>query len=192
MFIVVLKRQATSLTTELNGINVLKETPPFYVKISTWCIIFWPGIDSNTDAKRLYDDLLFGYNKLVRPVSNSTNPVSVFIKLKLSRLIEVVSKCYITINLVTFKSIKQESRFIIDYLLSKLFWRILASISHKKMCCIDLHKFADIYYTNLCNKLIGIKCFFNTIFDLKSFFETNIKWPVYSWNLILKTLFFAF
>ena len=45
----------------------------------------------NPDAKRLYDDLLSNYNKLVRPVQNTTDPLTVRIKLKLSQLIEVVS-----------------------------------------------------------------------------------------------------
>ena len=45
----------------------------------------------NPDAKRLYDDLLSNYNKLVRPVKNTTDPLTVRIKLKLSQLIDVVS-----------------------------------------------------------------------------------------------------
>lgn len=43
----------------------------------------------NPDAKRLYDDLLSNYNKLVRPVSNVTEAVTVHLKLKLSQLIAV-------------------------------------------------------------------------------------------------------
>ena len=49
----------------------------------------------NPDAKRLYDDLLSNYNKLVRPVVNTTDPLTVRIKLKLSQLIDVVSECYV-------------------------------------------------------------------------------------------------
>ncbi|XP_050343904.1 acetylcholine receptor subunit alpha-like isoform X1 [Nymphalis io] len=43
----------------------------------------------NPDAKRLYDDLLSNYNKLVRPVVNTTDVLRVCIKLKLSQLIDV-------------------------------------------------------------------------------------------------------
>ena len=50
-----------------------------------------PG-SCNPDAKRLYDEILSGYNKLVRPVKNVTDPVTVKVKLKLSQLIDVVSK----------------------------------------------------------------------------------------------------
>lgn len=46
---------------------------------------------ANPDAKRLYDDLLSNYNKLVRPVLNVSDALTVRIKLKLSQLIDVVS-----------------------------------------------------------------------------------------------------
>ena len=47
-------------------------------------------VNANPDAKRLYDDLLSNYNKLVRPVVNVTDAVTVRLKLKLSQLIDVV------------------------------------------------------------------------------------------------------
>lgn len=47
------------------------------------------GCSCNPDAKRLYDDLLSNYNKLVRPVVNVSDALSVKIKLKLSQLIDV-------------------------------------------------------------------------------------------------------
>jgi len=46
-------------------------------------------VGGNPDAKRLYDDLLSNYNKLVRPVVNVTDAVMVRLKLKLSQLIDV-------------------------------------------------------------------------------------------------------
>ncbi|XP_043224849.1 acetylcholine receptor subunit alpha-like [Amphibalanus amphitrite] len=55
---------------------------------------------ANSDASRLYDDLLSNYNKLVRPVVNNTDKLQVFIKLKLSQLIDVNLKSQImTTNL---------------------------------------------------------------------------------------------
>jgi len=47
---------------------------------------------ANTDAKRLYDDLLrkSGYNKLIRPVVNNTDQLIVRLGLRLSQLIDVV------------------------------------------------------------------------------------------------------
>ena len=55
-------------------------------------------VDSgNPDAKRLYDDLLSNYNKLVRPVANVTETVTVHLKLKLSQLIAVVSTIYMSL-----------------------------------------------------------------------------------------------
>ena len=55
--------------------------------------LFCVGLVSggNPDAKRLYDDLLSNYNKLVRPVVNVSEAVTVRLKLKLSQLIDVVS-----------------------------------------------------------------------------------------------------
>lgn len=43
----------------------------------------------NPDAKRLYDDLLSNYNRLIRPVSNNTDTVLVKLGLRLSQLIEL-------------------------------------------------------------------------------------------------------
>nr|XP_018912441.1 PREDICTED: acetylcholine receptor subunit alpha-L1 isoform X1 [Bemisia tabaci]XP_018912442.1 PREDICTED: acetylcholine receptor subunit alpha-L1 isoform X2 [Bemisia tabaci] len=43
----------------------------------------------NPDAKRLYDDLLSNYNRLIRPVSNNTNTVLVKLGLRLSQLIDL-------------------------------------------------------------------------------------------------------
>lgn len=60
----------------------------------------------NPDAKRLYDDLLSNYNKLVRPVLNNTDPLPVRIKLKLSQLIDIVSynknHWYINLKLIDY------------------------------------------------------------------------------------------
>lgn len=50
------------------------------------------GCGGNPDAKRLYDDLLSNYNKLVRPVLNVSDALTVRIKLKLSQLIDVVRR----------------------------------------------------------------------------------------------------
>lgn len=54
-------------------------------------VLNWALVAANPDAKRLYDDLLSNYNKLVRPVVNTSDVLKVCIKLKLSQLIDVVS-----------------------------------------------------------------------------------------------------
>ena len=46
---------------------------------------------ANPDAKRLYDDLMSSYNRLIRPVGNNSDRLTVKMGLKLSQLIEVVS-----------------------------------------------------------------------------------------------------
>lgn len=50
---------------------------------------------SNPDAKRLYDDLLSNYNRLIRPVSNNTDTVIVKLGLRLSQLIDLVRDVHI-------------------------------------------------------------------------------------------------
>jgi len=61
-----------------------------------WVIIvsslFVVGTNGNPDAKRLYDDLLSNYNRLIRPVSNNTDTVLVKLGLRLSQLIDLVSQ----------------------------------------------------------------------------------------------------
>lgn len=70
------------------------------------------AVAGNPDAKRLYDDLLSNYNKLVRPVVNTSDVLRVCIKLKLSQLIDVVS-----LFQDSFKVLCQKSRkyFMIFY-----------------------------------------------------------------------------
>lgn len=45
--------------------------------------------EANPDAKRLYDDLLSHYNRLIRPVSNNSEVVTVRLGLHLSQLIDL-------------------------------------------------------------------------------------------------------
>lgn len=51
------------------------------------------NVEANPDAKMLYNDLLrkSGYNKLIRPVTNNSDVLTVKVGLKLSQLIDVVS-----------------------------------------------------------------------------------------------------
>ncbi|XP_059490109.1 acetylcholine receptor subunit alpha-like 1 [Neocloeon triangulifer] len=48
-----------------------------------------PGLEANPDAKRLYDDLLSNYNRLIRPVGNNSDRLTVKMGLRLSQLIDV-------------------------------------------------------------------------------------------------------
>ena len=45
---------------------------------------------ADQDAKRLYEDLLTDYNRLIRPVGNNSDRLTVKLGLKLSQLIDVV------------------------------------------------------------------------------------------------------
>ncbi|XP_035213606.1 acetylcholine receptor subunit alpha-like 1 [Stegodyphus dumicola] len=46
-------------------------------------------VRGNDDAKRLYDDLINGYNSLIRPVGNNSDRLTVKMGLRLSQLIDV-------------------------------------------------------------------------------------------------------
>lgn len=60
---------------------------------------------ANPDAKRLYDDLLSTYNRLIRPVKNNTETVLVKLGLRLSQLIDLVIECYLFLINLKFLSI---------------------------------------------------------------------------------------
>lgn len=63
------------------------------LQIHLMLLIATIGICSgNPDAKRLYDDLLSNYNRLIRPVTNNTDTVVVKLGLRLSQLIDLVSE----------------------------------------------------------------------------------------------------
>ncbi|GBM89446.1 hypothetical protein AVEN_133595-1 [Araneus ventricosus] len=47
--------------------------------------------EAHPAAKRLHDDLLSDYNRLIRPVGNHSHKVTVHLGLKLSQLIDIVS-----------------------------------------------------------------------------------------------------
>ncbi|CAH1407722.1 unnamed protein product [Nezara viridula] len=44
---------------------------------------------ANPEARRLYDDLLSNYNRLIRPVGNNSDRLTVKMGLRLSQLIDV-------------------------------------------------------------------------------------------------------
>jgi len=56
----------------------------------------FPGASANPEAKRLYDDLLSNYNRLIRPVGNNSDRLTVKMGLRLSQLIDVVSRSHLT------------------------------------------------------------------------------------------------
>ena len=66
----------------------------YHLKLFCLLIVFvllCESVQANPDAKRLYDDLLSNYNRLIRPVSNNTDTVLVKLGLRLSQLIDLVS-----------------------------------------------------------------------------------------------------
>ncbi|XP_039758344.1 acetylcholine receptor subunit beta-like 2 isoform X3 [Pararge aegeria] len=66
----------------------------FVYPFSLWPLPKYPFggvklLEANPDVKRLYDDLLSNYNRLIRPVTNVSDILTVRLGLKLSQLMEV-------------------------------------------------------------------------------------------------------
>lgn len=59
--------------------------------VSVVLLFYFAACYGNPDAKRLYDDLLSNYNRLIRPVDKNNNTVLVKLGLRLSQLIDLVS-----------------------------------------------------------------------------------------------------
>ncbi|GLG99448.1 uncharacterized protein GBIM_05915 [Gryllus bimaculatus] len=63
---------------------------------------------ANPDAKRLYEDLLSNYNRLIRPVGNNSDRLTVKMGLRLSQLIDVLNvPCGIQNSEMTFTTLDE-------------------------------------------------------------------------------------
>lgn len=99
-----------------------------------------PDSDCNPDAKRLYDDLLSNYNRLIRPVSNNTDTVLVKLGLRLSQLIELVR------NVISCKSDAQVCGHASHHL--NLFVLVLDSPTRKTFGVVNSY-LIDASYFNM-------------------------------------------
>lgn len=66
----------------------------YLLTIATWFSSLLPNVAANPEAKRLYDDLLSNYNRLIRPVGNNSDRLTVKMGLRLSQLIDIVSNFF--------------------------------------------------------------------------------------------------
>jgi len=57
--------------------------------IKLCCLTIVGVVVANPDAKRLYSNLLANYDRLIRPVANSSDRLTVHMRLKLSQVIGV-------------------------------------------------------------------------------------------------------
>ena len=74
-------------------------------------------MESNPHAKRLYDDLLHDYNRLIRPVPNFTETLTVKLGLKLSQLIDVDLKNQVMTTNVWVDQVIHDTTLLHLYLL---------------------------------------------------------------------------
>lgn len=77
-----------------------------YITLLYICTLLYTLCTANPAAKRLYDDLLVNsrYNSQVRPVANNSDPVNVYLGLRLAQLIDVV--CIGSFNFEKFRKRK--------------------------------------------------------------------------------------
>jgi hypothetical protein len=120
-----------------------------YSSICLFFIIYLISLTSaNPDAKRLYDDLLSTYNRLIRPVSNNTDTVLVKLGLRLSQLIELVSNfsfyfffyrcCCCNLSgayLIDEKNVNNHSNLI--FILTQGFLRIYIYFMENNLCLCE-------------------------------------------------------
>lgn len=75
----------------LNSASMLQTGKMEQLLWLTWLVLGgFLQVFGNPDAKRLYDDLLSNYNRLIRPVGNNSDRLTVKMGLRLSQLIDVV------------------------------------------------------------------------------------------------------
>ena len=75
--------------TEVN--KKMTDVDPQHLRLLLLLCLCPALVQPNPDAKRLYDDLLSNYNRLIRPVANNTDKITVKMGLKLSQLVDLVS-----------------------------------------------------------------------------------------------------
>ncbi len=63
----------------------------YYYLINLVLVIYFPNVQSSLDEEKLIKSLFKGYNKLIRPVKNSSEFVIITMDLVLLQLINVVS-----------------------------------------------------------------------------------------------------
>jgi len=85
----------------------------FTITIYILCIHLWTAViqvNGNEHAKRLYTDLMEDYDKLIRPVNNDSETLTVKLGLRLTQLLGVVSKTIL--NSATEKKLCSQQKFI--------------------------------------------------------------------------------
>lgn len=85
---------------------------------------------ANPDSKRLYDDLLSNYNRLIRPVGNNSDRLTVKMGLRLSQLIDVVS---IRNPSSSFSILPITIAFVVPLLYVFIYHPLSNSVSHRPL-----------------------------------------------------------
>nr|CAD7406000.1 unnamed protein product [Timema cristinae] len=71
------------------------------------------GALSNPEAKRLYEDLLSNYNRLIRPVGNNSDRLTVKMGLRLAQLIDVLANALVVLSCSTAEDGEIQVRILV-------------------------------------------------------------------------------
>ena len=141
----------------------------------TRCIFFTlvllPISEGNEDARRLYDDLLSDYNKLIRPVNNTNDTLTVKFGLILKHAIDVVSK-----------EISQKYQYLRKMLLS-VFLQIM-NCDFKNGPCWSVHAaFIVIYHEPPWCNVVWIVCILPSWWrhDMQTMSTWLVLWKEVHW-----------
>ena len=100
--------------------------------------------NADMDANRLYEDLLSEYNRLIRPVANNSDRLTVKLGLKLSQLIDVVSCAYFIFCLFVLSN-----KFIVIFIIICKFMHAFA------ICALNSDWIKEMHIHNVCVCTIG-------------------------------------
>lgn len=105
-----LHRRYASHSSDLSGragrcwtaTSLLDQTLLLLLSTVVLLLLSVSSVSADQDAKRLYEDLLTDYNRLIRPVGNNSDRLTVKLGLKLSQLIDVVINQWIFLFIIYF------------------------------------------------------------------------------------------
>ena len=93
------------------------------------------AVGGNSDAKRLYDDLMSNYNRLIRPVKDHGEKVTVKLGVRLTQIIEIVSKVIKNLEGMTISTNLALRQDLKDQILKTNLWMEHVSVMfcHEKL-----------------------------------------------------------
>lgn len=137
--------------------------------------------EANPDAKRLYDDLLSNYNRLIRPVVNNSETLTVWLGIKLSQLIEVNLKNQVMTTNLWVPQVSNNMQYIYSFI-EESFIRMVNSFYNR-----NIYLFRNGSITNCAGirrNMVALKCctFRPSTFGCQTLFCITIGMAIMKWD----------